>query len=168
MSWRQGTSYHVAYLHAQQHNAAQRCSISDVVARHAYLLTKTIPHRRGQFSAKIVRAKTKVLGRALEQEYTKHVQTKERVEWAHAKLKTSNEKKGKERFSIRNKYPPMTVKNYNTTYIASIDCDAKKVFQGRLLHNMLYVTKSLTAPTKSKPSVDVTQTLDEQNNEMYE
>ena len=67
----------------------------------------------------------------------KHAQTIGILERPHATIKTSLKMTSGDYRKQWQKYLPIAILNYNTTYHSSIDCEPSRIFQGRVPHKIL-------------------------------
>ena len=102
----------------------------DIMTKHAYLPTTIITDRGTAFTSEILAEKTQILGNTIKCVTTKHLQT-------HVSLETNLKMASGEYRRQWHKYLPLAVLIYKTTYHSSIGCEPSKVFQGRILYNVL-------------------------------
>ena len=111
--------------------------IIDIMTRHAYLGTLIITDKGSVFFSQVIHEVAEILGIKLKHATTKHAQTIEVLERAHATMKTSLKMSSGEYRKQWHKYLLIAILNYNTRYHSSIDWEASRVFHGRVPHNIL-------------------------------
>ena len=94
--------------------------ITDIMARHAYLLTLIITDKGSVFVSQVIHEVPEILGINLKHATTKHAQTIGVLERAHATIKTSSKMASGEYRKQWHKYLPIAILNYNTTYHSSM------------------------------------------------
>ena len=77
------------------------------------------------------------IGITLKWATTKHAQTIGTLKRSHTSINQALKIETGERKSLWDKYVSIAVLNYNTSYQASIGCEASRVFQGRIPYNVL-------------------------------
>ena len=108
----------------------------DVMTRHAYLPKFIITDKGSVFVSQVKHEVAEILGINLKHATTKHAQTIDVLEGAHATIKTSLKMASGEYRKQWHKCLPIAILNYNTTYHPSIDCEPSRVFHGRVPHNI--------------------------------
>ena len=109
----------------------------NIMTKHTYLPTTLISDKGTAFMSHAIKEVTGVLGITLKHATTKHAQTIGVLERSHASIKQALKIHTGERRSLWHKYVSIAVLNYNTSYHASIGCKPSRMFQGRILHNIL-------------------------------
>ena len=112
-------------------------ALIDIMTKHAYLPTTLITDKGTAFTSTIIAEITQILGITLKCATTKHPQTIAKLERTHASLKTTLKMACGEYRRQWHKYLPLAVLNHNTSYHASIDCEPRRVFHGRIPYNIL-------------------------------
>ena len=133
--------------------------ITDIMTRHAYLPTLIITDKRSVFVSQVIHEVAELLGLDLKHATTKHAQTIEALERAHATIKTSWQKASGEYREQWHKDLPIAILNYNTTYHSSIDCEPSRVFHGRVPHNILDHKPGLQFKPNIAPTTDFAEEL---------
>ena len=95
----------------------------------------------------------------MKQATTKHAQTIGVQEGAHATIKISLKLALGEYRKQWHKCLSIAILNYNTTYHSSIDCESRRVFQGRVPHNILEHKLGLRFNPKIAPTIDFAEEL---------
>ena len=129
------------------------------MTRHAYLPTFIITDKGSVFVSQVIQEVAEILGINLNYATTKHAQTIEVLEWAHATIKTSLKMASGEYRKQWHKYLPVAILNYNTTYHSSIDCEPSRVFHGRVPHNILDHKLGLCFNPNIAPTTDFAEEL---------
>ena len=111
--------------------------IIDIMTKHSYLPTILITDKGFAFTSTIIAEIYQILGITLKCATTKHPQTIGKLERTHASLKTNLKMASGDYRQQWNKYLPLAVLNYNTTYHSSIGCEPSKVFHGRIPFKVL-------------------------------
>ena len=109
----------------------------DIMTKHAYWPSTLITDKGSAFTSTIITVITNFLGITLKCATTKHPQTIGKLERTHAPLKTNLKMASGEYRRQWHKYLPLVVLNLNTTYHSSIGYEPRKVFHGRIPHNVL-------------------------------
>ena len=133
--------------------------IIDIMTRHAYLPTLIITDKGSVFVSQVIQEVAEILGINLNYAITKHAETIEVLEWAHATIKTSLKMASGEYRKQWHKYLPVAILNYNTTYHSSIDCEPSRVFHGRVPHNILDHKLGLCFSPNIAPTTDFAEEL---------
>ena len=107
------------------------------MTKHAYLPTVVTTCKGSIFVSEVIDKVTKMIGINLKQATTKHAQTIVVLKWAPATIKYSLKMASVEYRKQWHKYSPNEILNYNMTYQSSIDCELRRVFHGRVPHNIL-------------------------------
>ena len=126
---------------------------------HAYLPTFLITDKRSVFASHVIHEVAEILGMNLKHATTKHAETIGVLERAHATMKTSLKMASGENRKQWQKYLPIAILNYNTTYHSSIDCEPSRVFHGRVPHNNLDHKIGLRFDPKIAPTTDFAEEL---------
>ena len=111
--------------------------IIDIMTRHAYLPTLNFTDKGSVFVTQVIHEVAEILGINLKHATTKHAQIIGVLERAHASIETSLKMASGEFRKQWHKYLHIAILNYNTTYHSSIDCEPRRVFHGRVPHNIL-------------------------------
>ena len=134
-------------------------AILDILTRHAYLPTLIITDKGSVFVSQVIHEVAEILEINLKHATTKHAQTIGVLERAHAIIKTSLKMALGEYRKQLHKYLPIQIPNYNTTYHSSIDCEPSRVFNGRVLHNILDHNLGLRFNPNTAPITDFAEEL---------
>ena len=126
----------------------------EIMTRHAYLPTLIITDKGSVFVSQVIHEVAEILGINLKHAKTKHSRTIGVLERAHATFKTSLKIASGEYRKQWQKYLPIGILNYNTTYHSSIDCEPSRVFHGRVPHNSLDHTLGLRFNSDIAPTTD--------------
>ena len=129
--------YAFAYPHSNPTAVNTAKFIIDIMTRHANLPTFIITNNGSVFVSQFIHEVAEILGINLKHATTKHAQTIGVLERAHATIKTSLKMASSEYRKQWHKYLPIAILNYNATYHSSFDCEYRRVFHGRVPHNIL-------------------------------
>ena len=108
------------------------------------------------------------MGIKLKHATTKHAQTVEVLERAHATIKTSLKMASGEDRKQWHKFLPIVILNYSTTYHSSIDCKPSRVFHGRVPHKILDHKLGLRFNPNTAPTIDFAEKLLRRTQILYE
>ena len=142
-----------------------RCTV-DVMPRHAYLPTLILSNKGSQFRSEVLAEITMILEIQIGHASSKHAQTIGILERTHASIKTAPKISTGERRSMWHKYVQIAVMNYNTTYHETLGCEPSRIFQGRLLNNVLDLKLSIRPKWKTTPNSDIAEQLQQQTDEV--
>ena len=131
----------------------------DIMTRHAYLPTTLITDKGTAFTSRLVDEVAKTLGIQIKCATTKHPQTIGKLERTHASLKGNLKMASGEYRRQWNKYLPLAVLNYNTTYHSSLGCEPSRIFHGRVPYNILDHRLGLNPNPKILPTTDFAEEL---------
>ena len=109
----------------------------DIMTKHSYLPTTLITDKESAFTSTIIAEITQIVGITLKCATTKHPQTIGKLERTHASHKTNLKMASGDYRRQWQKYLPLAVLKYKTTYHSSIGCEPSKVFHGRIHFNVL-------------------------------
>ena len=115
--------------------------IINIMTKHAYLPTTLISDKGTAFMSHLIKEVAGVLGITLKHATTKHAQEIGLLEQSHASIKQALKIETCERRSLWHKYVSIAVLTYNTTYHASVGCEASRVLHGRI-----QVSRTLQSP----------------------
>ena len=107
------------------------------MTRHAYLPTLIKTDKGSVLVSQVIHEVAEILGINLKHAKTKHSQTIGVQERAHATIKNCLKMASGEYRKQWQKYLPIAVLNYNTTYHSRIDCKPSRVFHGRVSYSVL-------------------------------
>ena len=129
------------------------------MTRHAYLPALIITDKGSVFVSQVIHEVAEILGTNLKHATTKHAQTIEVLEWAHATIKNSLKMASSEYRKQWHKDLPISILNYNTTYHSSIDCEPSRLFHGRVPNNILDHKFGLRFNPNTAPTTDLAKEL---------
>ena len=129
--------YLFAYPTSNQDAKTVTQVLINIMTKHAYLPTTLISDKGTAFTSHVIKQVAGVLGITLTHATTKHAQTIGLLERSHASIKQALKIEAGERRSLWHKYVSIAVLNYNTSYHASIGCEPRRVFHGRIPYNIL-------------------------------
>ena len=129
------------------------------MTRHANLPTVNITDKGSVFVSQVIHEVAEILGIYLKHATTKHAQTIGVLERAHATTKTSLKVASSEYRKQWQKYLPIAILNYNTTYHSSIDCEPSRVFHSRVPYNILDHKLGLRFNPNTAPTTDFAEEL---------
>ena len=109
----------------------------NILTRHVYLPTLIITDKESVFGCQVLRETAEVLGINLKHATIEHAQSIGVLGRARAMIKTSFKKASVEYKKQWRKKLPIATRNYNTTYLSSIDFEPGQVVHGRVPHNIL-------------------------------
>ena len=117
--------------------AAMARVIIDSLCKHTYLPRTIITDIGTQFNARVTHEGTDLPGTELKPATMKHAQKIGLLEKTHASVKTQFKAATGEFRDKCHKPLPLAILNHNTTYHASLDCEPRRVFNGRILNKIL-------------------------------
>ena len=123
--------------------------------RHPYLPTVSITEKESVFVFQVVHEVAEILGKNLKHATTKHAQTIEVLEQAHATIKTSLKMASGETREQWHKYLPVA----STAYQSSIGCEPSREFHGRVSNNSLDYKLRLRFIPNIAPATDFAEKL---------
>ena len=129
------------------------------MTRHAYFPTLIITDKGSVLVSQVLHEVAEILDINLKHATTKHAQTIGVLERAHATIKTSLKMASGEYRKQLQKYLPIAILNYNTTYHSSIDCEPSRVIHGRVPHNILDHKHGLRFNPDIAPTTDFAEDL---------
>ena len=133
--------------------------ILDIMTRQAYLPTLIKTDKRSVFVSQVTQEVAKTIGINLKHALTKHAQTNGVLERAHTTIKTSLKMASGDYRKQWNKYLPIAILNYNTTYHSSFDGEPSRVFHGRFPHSFLDHKLELRFNPNIAPTTDFAENL---------
>ena len=127
--------YLFAYPVADASAANTAKVIIDRMTKHTYLPTTLITDKGSAFTSKLVAEIVQILGIQIRCATTKHPQTIGKLERTHASLKTNLKMASGAYRRQWQKYLPLAVLNYNTSYHSTLGCEPSRIFHGRIPYN---------------------------------
>ena len=140
----------------------------NIMTKHAYLPTTLISDRGTAFTSHVIKEVAGVLGITLKHGTTKHAQTTGLLERSHASFKQALKSETGERRSLWHKYVSIAVLNYNTSYHASIGCEPRRVFHGRIPYNILDLKKGIRPQKIPPPDSHIAQDVLEHTETIFQ
>ena len=101
-----------------------------------YLPTTLITDKRSAFTSKLVAEIAQILRIQIRCATTKHPQTIGKLERTHASLKANLKMASGEYRRQCQKYLPLAVLNYNTSYHVILGCKPSRIFHGRIPYDI--------------------------------
>ena len=128
--------------------------IIDIMTKHTYLPTTLITDKGTAFTPKLFAEVAQLLGIQMKCATTKHPQTIGKLVRTHASLKTNLKMASGDYRRQWQKYLPLAVLNYNTTYHPTMGCEPSRIFHGRIPYNILDHKLGLNPNPKVLPTTD--------------
>ena len=129
------------------------------MTKHTYLPTTLNSDKGTAFLSHVIKEVAGVLGITLKHATTKHAQTIELLEQSYASIRQALKIEIGERRSLWHKYFNIAVLIYNTSYHTSIGCEPRRVFHGRIAHNVLDLKLGIGPQQQPIPNSQIAQNV---------
>ena len=136
--------------------------IIGMITKHTSLSTTLITDKGTAFTSKLVAKIAQIFGIQIKCATTKHPQTIGKLERTHASLKTNIKVSSADYRRQWNKYLPLPVLNYNTTYHVTLGCEPSRIFHRRISYNILAHKLGLNPNPKVLPTTDFAEEFQRQ------
>ena len=142
--------------------------IIGIMKRHAYLRTLIITDKGSVFVSQVIHEVAEILDINLIHATTKHAQTIGVLERDHATIRPSLKMASGEYRKQWHICLPIAILNYNTTYHSSINCEPRRVFHGRVPHNIIEHKLGLRFNPNIAPSTNFAEELLRRTKVLYD
>ena len=149
--------YLFAYPTSKQDAKTIAKVLTNIMTKHAYLLTTLISDRVKTCMSHVIREVACVLGITLKHATTKRAQINGLPERCYAAIKQTLRFETGERRNLWHKYVSIAIVNYTTTSHASFGCEASRVFPGLTAYNILDLEISIRPQKFPSPESQMAQ-----------